>query len=163
MKSCIREQKQPAVPSPFEGGRRPDEKGDGTAAAQTPAAVNPEVNPKKNYRRYSATYKLKILSELDRCQNQAEKGAILRREGLYSSLISEWNQTRNIGALDALNQLRGRKPQHDSKDKMISDLQKEIKDLNTRLAQADAILEIQKKVSALFGINQAESKQSESQ
>lgn len=57
---------------------------------------NPEVTEKKRKRRYSAEYKLKVLTEMDECASASERGAVMRREGLYSSLISEWRKLRAL-------------------------------------------------------------------
>ena len=112
----------------------------------------PEVNPSKPRRIFTAKYKLNILDELDRCTILGEKGAILRREGLYTSMITEWRRQRKEGALSALNQIRGRKACRDAKDEQIASLEKQINLLHQQLAQAEAIIDIQKKVSEIFGI-----------
>jgi len=144
----------PSEPEALEGGRRPTGKASGSAA-QTTASVNtnPEVNPSKPRRSFTAAYKLKILDELDRCTIKGEKGAIIRREGLYSSQITDWRHQREEGALSALNKVRGRKKVHDTKDQTISELEKEIQALKTKLTQAEAIIDVQKKVSEIFGIS----------
>ncbi len=121
----------------------------------------PEVNPKRRNRRYPAEYKLAILGEIDRCSSPSERGAILRREGLYASIISEWRKSRDAGALSALNKLRGRKNKYDAKDTKISALEKELAALKCKLSQAEAIIDVQKKVSALFGISTQSSKKTE--
>ena len=111
---------------------------------------NPEVAEKKRNRRYSAEYKLKVLTEMDGCASASERGAVMRREGLYSSLISEWRKCRDTGALSALNKLRGRKNKYDAKDEKIAALKNEMAALKTRLAQAEAIIDVQKKLSSLL-------------
>ncbi len=133
-------------------------------AAVTPSAShnpNPEVNPSKQRRRFTANDKLKILDELDRCTVVGGKGAVIRREGLYSSQITEWRRQRDEGALSALNKIRGRKKQNDTKDEKIIDLENEILSLKNTLAQAEAIIEVQKKVSEIFGISNPIKKSSE--
>jgi len=124
-------------------------------------APSPEVNPKRRNRRYRAEYKLTILSEIDCCSSSSERGAILRREGLYASIISEWRKSRDAGALSALNKLRGRKNKYDAKDTKISALEKELAALKGKLSQAEAILDVQKKVSEIFGISVQSSKKTE--
>ncbi len=116
-------------------------------------AVSPEVNPRQGRRRFSAHDKLKILDELDRAQALGEKGMILRREGLYSSQITDWRRQREAGALSALNKTRGRKKQRDAKDAHISALEKRIAQLETKLSTANTIIEFQKKVSEIIGLD----------
>jgi len=113
--------------------------------------VNPEVNALKRRRLFTASYKLKILDELDRCSIVGEKGAILRREGLYTSQITEWKRLRDQGALTALNKVRGCKKKSDSKDQMIDELKKENELLKGKLTQAETIIDVQKKISEIFG------------
>lgn len=116
-----------------------------------PVSSSPEVNPKRPRRRFTAGYKLKVLEELDHCTVVGEKGSILRREGLYSSQISDWRQQRDAGALSALNKMRGRKKKIDSKSEEIKALEDELLQLKSKLAQAETIIDIQKKVSEIFG------------
>ena len=116
--------------------------------------VNPEVNALKRRRLFTASYKLKILDELDRCSIVGEKGAILRREGLYTSQITEWKRLRDQGALTALNKVRGCKKKSDSKDQMIDELKKENELLKGKLTQAETIIDVQKKISEILGISQ---------
>ena len=120
---------------------------------------NPEVKPKKSRRSFTANYKLKILGELDRCLKAGETGSLLRREGIYSSQISEWRAQRREGLLSAFSKTRGRKKGATLESAKISDLEKQINALKNKLAQAEAIIDVQKKVSELFGIkNQDEEK-----
>ncbi len=142
---------QPVAPEALEGGRRPTGKASG-ATSPSAATINPEVNEKKPRRRFTAEFKLKLLEELDRCSVVSERGAIIRREGLFSSQISDWRQARDAGALGALNQKRGRKKKQDPKDDEITSLQATVEALQSKLAQAEAIMEVQKKVSEIFGI-----------
>lgn len=111
----------------------------------------PEVNPIRPRRIFTAKYKLAVLDELDRCILPGEKGAILRREGLYTSSITEWRRQRKAGALSALNQVRGRKSHRDEKRESIEALEKEVHKLKQQLAQAQAVIDVQKKVSEIFG------------
>lgn len=112
----------------------------------------PEVKPKRTNRRFSAGYKLKVLEEMDRATESGQKGEILRREGLYTSQIAGWRKQRTDGALSALNKVRGRKKQINEKGDHVSGLEKENADLKRRLKEAEAIIDIQKKVSEIFGI-----------
>ncbi len=116
-------------------------------------APNAEVSPKQPRRRFTADYKLRILEALDRCTAPGEKGALVRREGLYSSQITDWRRQRDAGALSALNKARGRKKQYTIKDDKIQELEKEVAKLKSKLSQAETIIDVQKKVSEIFGIN----------
>jgi len=120
-----------------------------------------EVSPKRRNRRYSAEYKLSVLSELDRCVDASERGAIMRREGVYSSIVLEWRKARDRGALGALNKARGRKKKYDARDNKLMALENEVAMMKTKLAQAEAIIDVQKKVSEIFGINLQNKPQSE--
>ena len=113
----------------------------------------PEVRPKRINRRLLASYKLAILEEVDQATVSGAKGAILRREGLYTSQITAWRKQLAVGALDALNKVRGRKKQINNEDTGdLHRLEKENAELKRRLKEAEAIIDIQKKVSEIFGI-----------
>ena len=99
-------------------------------------------------RRYSAKYKARVLGEYEGL-SKADKGALLRREGLYSSLISEWRKQRDRGGLDALAKASGR-PKADRRDREIARLRKEKERLETQLDKAQKVIEIQGKLSALL-------------
>ena len=114
---------------------------------------NPEALPPQSRRRFSCDYKMKILDELDRSTAYGRKGAILRREGLYSSQVTDWRRQRDEDALSALNKARGRKKQQDTRDEKISDLEKRLLLAESKLAQAEVIIDVQKKVSEIFGMN----------
>ena len=122
---------------------------------------NPEVKPARQHRKFPASYKLKILEELDRCINPGDKGMVMRREGLYSSQITDWRRLRREGTLTALNKARGRKKKRDAKDEKISTLEAELVAVQSKLNQAEAIIDIQKKVSEIFGISTRKVKNSE--
>jgi transposase len=98
-------------------------------------------------RRYSAKYKARILEEYEGL-NKAGKGALLRREGLYTSLISEWRRQRDRGALEALAKPAGRQPA-DPRDREVARLRRENERLAAELAKARQVIEVQGKLSAL--------------
>ena len=115
-------------------------------------APDPEVLPRAERRKFSGQYKLRILEEVDRCTERGQIGAILRREGLYSSQLSKWRQQRAEGQLQALSaQKRGRKTQEVDADEYAR-LQRENERLRARLAQAELIIDVQKKLSRLLGL-----------
>jgi transposase len=110
---------------------------------------DPEVPERaRGPRRYSARYKARILEEYERL-DKAAKGALLRREGLYTSLISEWRKQRERGALEALAKPAGRQPA-DPRDRELARLRKENERLSAELGKARTVLEVQGKLSALL-------------
>lgn len=113
-----------------------------------------EVMAKAKRRQYSAEYKLRILRELDECQGKGEVGALLRREGLYSSLVSKWREQRERGSLNGLaGQRRG--PKVDPNAVELARLQRENQRLKEELERAELIIEVQKKVAQLVGAKPA--------
>jgi transposase-like protein len=113
-----------------------------------------EVMVKAKRRQYSADYKLRILRELDECQGKGEVGSLLRREGLYSSLVSKWREQRERGSLNGLaGQRRG--PKVDPNAAELARLQRENQRLKEELERAELIIEVQKKVAQLVGAKPA--------
>lgn len=117
-------------------------------------AVETEVTAKAKRRRFSAAEKLRILNEADRCTKPGERGALLRREGLYSSHLSAWRQARARGELAGLSpRSRGPKAKPvDARDRKIAELERENRRLQARLERAEGLIEVQKKVSQILGI-----------
>jgi transposase len=109
---------------------------------------DPEVPEKARRRTFTAQYKQQVLAAYEAAPD-GEKGAILRREGLYSSLISEWRRARDAGALAGLKQPVGR-PAADPRDAQIIRLQKEKAKLEQELAKARFVVEVQSKLQALL-------------
>jgi transposase len=110
---------------------------------------DPEVPERaRGPRRYSARYKVQILEEYEGL-DKAGKGALLRREGLYTSLISEWRKQRDRGALQALAKPAGRQPA-DPRDQQVARLRKENQRLAGELDKARKVIEVQGKLSALL-------------
>ena len=116
--------------------------------------LSPEVSEKPRRRSFDAAYKLRILAEADRCAGRGELGELLRREGLYSSHLSTWRAQRDEGILSGLTpRRRGRKPNR--KDAVAQEnerLRRENERLHRRLKQAEVIIDVQKKVSEILGI-----------
>ena len=108
-----------------------------------------EVSPRATRRRFAAGYKARILAEYERLPD-GEKGALLRREGLYSSLISEWRKQAAAGAVEGLSNKRGRSGP-DARDRRIAALEADNDRLGQRLGTAEKVIEVQGKVSALLG------------
>ncbi len=112
-----------------------------------------EVSTKASRRRFTADYKKKILDEVERCTGSGEVGALLRREGLYSSNLARWRETIARGGLRALKpQKRGPKPMRDARDVKLATLERDNVRLRKRAERAEALVELQKKVSELLGI-----------
>ena len=108
----------------------------------------PEVPERATRRTYSAQYKLRILAEYER-RDRDGKGALLRREGLYTSLISEWRKQRDQGALQALGAAPGRPPA-DPHEHELARLRRQNARLQADLAKARKVIEVQGKLSALL-------------
>lgn len=109
---------------------------------------NPEVPERAKRRRFTAEYKLRIVQEAERC-SAGELGALLRREGLYSSHLAAWRRQRDGGALAAFGKKRGRKAKRSPEQEEIERLQREIGRLRRRVEQTEALIAAQKKVAAL--------------
>ena len=108
---------------------------------------DPEVPARARRRRFTAQYKLEILAAYDAAP-EGEKGALLRREGLYSSHLVEWRRARDAGALAGLAVPRGR-PRRDARDDRITRLEQENRQLEQELAKARFVVEVQAKLHAL--------------
>ena len=125
-----------------------------TATAITSLGEVTEVTEKAKRRAFTAEYKRNIVKEADACKGPGEIGALLRREGLYSSHLTTWRQARDRGELapGAATKKRGPKAAPvDPRDKKIAEMERQIAKLTTRAERAEAIAEIQKKLAALFG------------
>lgn len=118
-----------------------------------PVVSPTEVEPRAHRRAFTAEYKRAILEEADACVEPGQIGALLRREGLYSSHLAEWRAARERGVADALEpKKRGPKPTpHDVRDDKIAQLELEIARLRLRAERAEALIEVQKKLAALLG------------
>ena len=120
-----------------------------------------EVMPKAKRRLFSTAYKKRILTEVDGCTEAGQIGSILRREGLYSSHLTDWRRQRERGELGrALAGSRGR-PAKSETEQELAHLRQENERLQQRLAQAEAVIDIQKKVSQLIGLTLADSQPDE--
>jgi transposase len=129
---------------------------DGRAAVAVPVAMisDPEVAAKPTRRRFTAEYKLHILQEAESQREPGAIGALLRREGLYSTHLSTWRRERERGALETLRaRRRGRKPDPThALRQQIATLEAEKQRLQERLRQAEAIIAAQKKLSDILGL-----------
>lgn len=117
----------------------------------SPPKVDPEVKTKPDRRQFSAEYKRRILEEAEACTEAGQIGALLRREGLYSSNLTHWRQQRAEGSLKALSpKKRGPKP--DPLAEENATLRCRIERLEADLKRAETIIEVQKKLSELLGL-----------
>ena len=125
----------------------------GVEPGPRPVEPDAEVPEKARRRRFSGKYKLQILRAVEACTEPGEIGALLRREGLYSSHLSKWRRQRDAGALEGLRpRKRGRKPRPvDPQAKRIAQLERENERLQRKLEQAQIIIEVQKKLSRILG------------
>ena len=114
----------------------------GTGGEQRP---DPEVVPQAKRRIFSAAYKLRTLEEADRCRQRGQIGALLRREGLYSSHLTTWRRQRAAGQLSGLSPKRGRKKDEQAAE--IAALHRQNERLQAQLKQAELIITAQKKLA----------------
>jgi transposase len=112
-----------------------------------------QVAAKPRRRTYTAEYKRRILREADACTTPGAVGALLRREGLYSSHLVVWRRARARGELAALAaKKRGRKPTPvDPRDRKIAELERQLTAMAGRAERAEALVEAQKNLAALLG------------
>jgi hypothetical protein len=134
----------------------------GMASAASNAAVAPSAVPDGEVRavakrwQFSAAYKLSVLKEADRCTGPGAVGALLRREGLYSSHLTTWRREREAGALEALGRRRSRKVRFRPEQRHIAALGAKNARLARELEQARAIIDVQKKLYTLLGLPTSE-------
>jgi len=151
------------TPQPKEGERSESSFGGGVSTgARGPtrpgSAPDPEVVPRASRRRFGAAYKLRIVEETDACTEPGEIGALLRREGLYSSHLGKWRRARDQGQLEALApKRRGPKPDPDRPlARRVVQLERENARLSKSLEVAETIIEVQGNVSRLLGLTMPE-------
>jgi len=118
--------------------------------------LDPEVPENKPRRNFTAQYKLEILKKADACNEPGQLGALLRREGLYSSNLTTWRRQREKGQLDALSpKKRGRKGEGKNPlNRRVAELERENERLKRKLKKAEIIIDVQKKISEILGIAQ---------
>src|SRR5438093_177041 len=131
--------------------------GGGSAPLQVVSPVprpDPEVLERAARRRFSAQYKLGVVRQADACAGSGELGALLRREGLYSSHLTTWRRQWEQGSLAALSPKKRGRPAAPSSPlaRRVAELERENAQLTQRLRQAETIISVQKKVSEILGI-----------
>ena len=125
----------------------------GSKAGPEPSAhSDPEVVAQAKRRTFTADYKQRILAEADQAKGSGGIGALLRREGLYSSVLTKWRRERAAGVRQSLApQKRGPKSKRDPIQEEIQKLQKDNARLAEQLRKAEIVIDVQKKVGALLG------------
>lgn len=134
--------------APRSGGSSMVERGSSGPGREVP---DPEVVARPKRRRFTAEYKLRILREADACKASGEIGALLRREGLYSSHLVLWRRQREEAAQTQLKS-RKRGPKPKVQDPRVKQLERENARLQRQLRRVALLLDIQKKVGAILGI-----------
>jgi transposase len=146
------------VPADGREGERsePERPGEGVTASWAARGRgrggDPEVPEKARRRQFTAEYKLRVVREADGCSKPGGVGALLRREGLYSSQLSKWRQQRDEGALGRLGSRRRGRSRRDPLAREVERLRRDNERLKGKLAQAELVIEIQKKASQMLGI-----------
>jgi transposase-like protein len=146
----------PALPA---AERREDERSEadrsaaaGNAGTGLPGVPDPEVVARAKRRRFTADYKLRVLDEVDQATEAGAIGAVLRREGLFSSHLTTWRRERKTGILQALTpRKRGPKSKRNPLAEENQKLQRTNQRLTEQLRKAEIIIDVQKKVAALLG------------
>jgi transposase len=136
-------------------GRREPERSEGDRSAtdgNTAAHPDPEVVAQAKRRRFTGEYKQRILAAVEQTKGSGGIGALLRREGLYSSLLATWRRERDAGVVQALSpQKRGPKSKRDPVAEENQQLRRETQRLTEELRKAEIVIDIQKKVATLLG------------
>lgn len=117
-----------------------------TESIENKVNKNPEVAAKASRRRFTSEYKRRIAMELEGCQKPGEVGAVLRREGLYSSTVQRWRQQLRESKVSSSK----KSPQKESPSQEIQRLKRENERLAEKLRQAELIIDVQKKVSEMM-------------
>ncbi len=128
--------------------------GTGEAKRSAAAPADPEVVDKPLRRRFSPSYKLRIVEEADRCTEPGEVGRLLRREGLYSSHLTTWRKAARQGSLMGLSKKRGRKAiERNPLQGKVHKLERDVARLEKELHKAHLIIDVQGKVAGLLGLS----------
>ena len=124
-----------------------------SSSPPSPSSSSEVVAPPAKRRSFSPAEKLRIVREADACTERGQVEALMRREGIYGSHLSNWRKALGHYGSDGLSVRKpGRKPKHDAKDLRIEALEKKSARLERELSVARKLLELQKKVSEILGI-----------
>lgn len=143
-------QKDPGVPAErgLLGG--PERSGGEASNPRSNSASDSEVRSKATRRRFTAKYKLMIVERADKCKKPGDVGALLRKEGLYSSQLGVWRKQRDKGALSGLSRKRGRRS---TKSPLVDEnkkLRQRVENLQRQLKKTQTIIDVQKKLSEML-------------
>ncbi len=126
----------------------------GGVSSQPAEVPDPKVVARARRRRFTASYKLRILEEVEACSEAGAVGRILRREGLHSSHLTAWRKARHSGSIDGLEKKRGRRAHPAAAlERKVVKLERENQRLRSELKKAETILDVQGKVAGLLGFN----------
>ena len=152
-KAAMRAENSSSDPGALQGARRATGDAPGSAAPMKPPVSDSEVVPHARRRHFSNADKRRILDAADRCTKPGEIGALMRREGVYSSSLSTWRRQREVAELAALApQKRGPKPDGNRAEALhIAQLTRDNERLKSRLDKAMLVIEVQKKLATLWG------------
>jgi len=140
-------------------GSAPERSGGAIPAPASPVASprsapgDTEVPAAVRRRQFSASYKLEVLEEADRCRDAGAIGALLRREGLYSSHLSAWRAARREGSLAQLSRKRGTTAKKSPEAREVERLRRENARLRRELEKARAVIDVQKKLSDILEVD----------
>ena len=123
-----------------------------TQTQDSAAAATTQVASRAGRRRFTADYKASVVQQAAQCRAPGEIGALLRREGLFSSQLTMWRRERETGALEALSRRRGRKAKLSAEQKRVAALEARNARLERELSQARLIIDVQKKLCTLLGL-----------
>ena len=118
----------------------------------TKTIASNEVTPKAKRRNFTAAYKASIVAKADACTAPGELGALLRRENLYSSHLSEWRKAAKAGTIKALGRKRGPKKKRTEAEIRADRAEREVAELRKKLKFAEEVIDVQKKLSELLGV-----------
>ncbi len=139
------------LPPPAQEGKRSEPGGGGGGAPMR--RPDPEVSSQAKRRQFTAEYKARIVREAEACTAFGQISALMRREGLYSSTLSRWRRAMRYGAMAGLDKKRGRNKDTDTElRQQVRQLERENARLKRQLQQAEAVIEVQKKVSEILRI-----------
>ena len=140
----------------------PERSGGKTSNPRSDSSKDREVLSRPQRRRFTAEYKLKIIAQADRCTKAGELGALLRKEGLYSSYLRSWRKQCDEAALSRLVRKRGRKPKKHPLDDENKALRRQVESLQRQLKKAETIIDVQKKLSEILENAASEGRNEES-
>jgi transposase len=120
--------------------------------AQAKIVSSNQIEPRRKRRKFSGAYKARIVSMAAACSDPGEVGALLRREGLYSSHLSNWREQARAGSVEALGRKRGPKKKRSETKLRAERLEREVEALKKKLEYAEEVIEIPKKLSRILGV-----------